>query len=119
MSILQKLSYGQYIVTSVKNAENMTTRNKDFLAAGTVNWATQCSMHPPMLAIATNLENNLQETIEKSRYFTLHILGENQKDLISSFAKDSDIDEKTINGIPYSIDENHQLILMGGHHRHK
>lgn len=111
MNTLQKLSYGQYIVTSVKDADEMTTRDKDYIAAGTINWITQTSFEPPILAMAVDHTSDLQETIEKSREFTVHILGEGHEDLIDKFAKDSEITEKTINGIPFTRDENDQIIL--------
>lgn len=108
---LQKLSYGQYIITSVKEGEEMTTRDKDFIAAGTVNWAMQSSFEPPMITLALDNQSDLQETIGKSRKFTLHILGSGQKELITDFAKDSKVENDTINGIKYHKDENHQIIL--------
>ncbi|MTI20210.1 flavin reductase [Fulvivirga sp. RKSG066] len=111
MDTLKKLSYGQYIVTSVKDADEMTTRDKDFIAAGTINWVTQTSFEPPIMAIAVNIDSDLQETIEKSREFTVHILGEGQEDKIETFAQDSEITDTTINGIPYRRDENDQIII--------
>lgn len=111
MNILQKLSYGQYILTTVKNSEEMSTRSMDYIAAGSVNWAMQTSFEPPMIAVAVKIDSDLQETIEKSRQFTLHLLAEGQRDLIETFASKSTITDKTINGIPYDRDANDQVIL--------
>jgi len=111
MNTLQKLSYGQYIATSVKDSNEMTTRDKDYIAAASINWAMQTSFDPPMIALAVSQENDIQETIEKSRSFTLHLLGEGQEKLLEKFASTSEITEKTINGIPYTKDENDQVLI--------
>lgn len=37
MEILKKLTYGHYIITAVKPADEMSIRNKDYIVAGTVN----------------------------------------------------------------------------------
>jgi len=111
MNTLQKLSYGQYIATSVKDSDEMTTRDKDYIAAASINWAMQTSFSPPMMALAVDHDNDIQETIEKSREFTLHLLGEGQENLLEKFASTSEIIDKTINGVPYKRDENGQIII--------
>jgi len=113
MNITNKLSYGQYIVTSLKPSEEMSTRGEDYIAAGTMNWVMQSSFEPPMIAMAVRIDSDLQEAIEKSRRFTLHLLMENQGDIAKRFGEDSRITEKTINDIPYVRDENNQIILDG------
>lgn len=104
-AILKKLSYGHYIVTSRKPAEDMTTRREDYLAAGTVSWVMQSSFEPPMLAIAVRMDSDLHETIEKSYHFAVHVLTEGQDHLVKSFGQASEITPGTINGIAYTIDE--------------
>jgi len=64
-----------------------------------------------MIALAVNQENDIQETIEKSRNFTLHLLGEGQEELLTKFASTSEITDKTINDIPYNRDKNGQIII--------
>jgi flavin reductase (DIM6/NTAB) family NADH-FMN oxidoreductase RutF len=104
-AILKKLSYGHYIVSARKPAEDMTTRREDYLAAGTVSWVMQSSFEPPMMAIAVRMDSDLHETIEKSYQFAIHVLTEGQDYLVKSFGQASEITEQTINGIDYSIDE--------------
>lgn len=111
MKVLKKLSYGEYVATAVKDSSEMTTRNKDYIAAGAINWITQTSFEPPMVAMAVAIESDLQETIEKSRKFTLHLLAEGQEKLLKKFSETSDINEKTINGMPYERGKNGQVIL--------
>jgi flavin reductase (DIM6/NTAB) family NADH-FMN oxidoreductase RutF len=104
-AILKKLSYGHYIVTARKPAKDMTTRQADYLAAGTVSWAMQTSFEPPMMAVALKINSDLHETIEKSRRFAVHVLTSGQDHLVKSFAQHSEITADTINGIPYTIDD--------------
>jgi len=89
----------------------MSTRDKDYIAAGTINWITQTSFDPPMVAMAVDLESDLQETIEKSREFTLHLLAEGQADLLVKFSDDSVITENAINGFPYKRGKDEQIVL--------
>lgn len=110
-AILKKLSYGHYIISSRKPAQDMTTRREDYLAAGTVSWVMQSSFEPPMMAIAVRMDSDLHETIEKSYHFAIHVLTEGQDHLVKSFGQESEITDQTINGIDYTIDEEGLPIL--------
>jgi flavin reductase (DIM6/NTAB) family NADH-FMN oxidoreductase RutF len=111
--IFKKLSYGHYIVTARKPADEMATRNEDYLSAGTVSWAMQSSFEPPMLTIAVRLNQDLHETIDKSGRFSLHILTETQDPLVKSFGQTSEITDQAINGVPYQVNEEGLLVLEG------
>jgi len=111
-SIFNKLTYGYYIVTALKSGDELKTREKDYLAAGTVNWVTQLSFAPPMMGVAIGQMADLNETIDYSKHFTIHILSEEQKDWIKKFSGDSIIEAGKINGVPYEKKEN-ALILPG------
>lgn len=113
MDILEKLSYGQYIITAVSDAEDSSSEGQNHIAAATVNWLTQTSFKPPMIAIVIKNDSDLHDTIENRKEFTAHVLGRGQENLINEFARDSDITDKTINGIPYKTDKNGQIILDG------
>lgn len=110
--ILKKLSYGHYILTARKPAEEMQTRNQDYLSAGTVSWAMQSSFEPPMITVAVQLNQDLHETIDKSGHFALHILHEDQDKLVKAFGQTSEITPDTINGVPYIIDEKGLPVLQ-------
>ena len=112
--ILKKLTFGHYIVTTRKPSEEMSTRDKDYLAAGTVNWVTQLSIDPVRIGIGIQLHHDLNETIEKSRNFTVHILEEGQENLVKQFSKDSSITSEKINQIGFEIGENGAPLLSKG-----
>ncbi len=98
---MKRLTYGHYIVTAIKKGEELKTRDKDYIAAGTINWVTQLSFEPPMIGVAIDLNADLNETIDYSEKFTIHILSQNQKDWVKKFAKESTIDNGKINGITF------------------
>ncbi|WP_020538327.1 flavin reductase family protein [Lewinella cohaerens] len=110
--LLNKLIYGHYIVTALKPGDELKTREKDYLAAGTVNWLSQLSFEPPMIGVAIGLKAELNETIDYSEHFTVHLLKEGQEDWIEKFSGNSQIAEGKINGVPF-IKKDHALILEG------
>jgi flavin reductase (DIM6/NTAB) family NADH-FMN oxidoreductase RutF len=107
---IQKFTYGHYIVTALKPGDELKTREKDYLAAGTVNWLTQLSFDPPMVGVAIGQKADLNETIDYSRHFTVHLLGPDQKGWVERFSGDSVIEDGKINGVAFEKDD-HALIL--------
>jgi len=99
---LKLLTYGNYIVTTRMPAKQLETRDKDYLAAGTVSWAMQSSFEPPMITVAIRKDSDLRETMERAGSFALTILGEKDRELVGRFRGDSDISDDQINGIGYT-----------------
>ena len=101
--IIQKLTYGLYIVTTYKDSSELTTRDQDWISAGTVAWAMQTSFEPRLVTIAVDKNSDLNETIGRSKHFALNVLGKEDKKLVDAFSGDSDVDivDKEINGYPY------------------
>ena len=98
---LKKITYGFYIVTTRKSSEEMSTRDKDFVAAGTVSWVSQASFEPSLVTIAVKKQSDLHETIEKSRIFAVNIVGKYNKDMPAPFAEDTKVEKDRINGFPF------------------
>lgn len=100
---LKQLSYGFYVVATRADADDLKTREKDWVSAGTVSWAMQSSFEPAMLTIAIQKDSDLNETIQKSQVFSLTVLGKNEKELIERFAKQSEVDysNNSVNGVEY------------------
>jgi len=101
---LKQLTYGFYIVATRKDGKELTTRENDWVSAGTVSWATQSSFDPAMLTIAIQRESNLHETIGRSKSFSLTILGQQDEALIKKFAENTNVDysNNQVNGISYT-----------------
>ena len=112
--VLEKFTNGLYIVTARKKAAEMETRDRDYIAAGTIAWATQTSFEPPMVTVAVQRGSDLAETIARSQQFALHVLGADQKEMAKVFSGDSVINqtEKTINGYAYHKGMNRDLPIV-------
>lgn len=100
--VLEKITYGFHIVTTRADSSELSTRAKDYIAAGTVSWVMQSSFNPPMITIAINKNADLNETIPKAGAFAITILGKEDKAMVDDFAKDSTIrKDQTINGYDF------------------
>lgn len=106
----RKFTYGYYILTALKKGENLKSRDEDYIAAGTVNWVTQVSFSPVIVSVAVGQQSELNETIDYSQQFTLHLISEDQKEWITKFGRKSTIEDGKINGVPFQK-ENDQAIL--------
>lgn len=102
---LKKITYGFYIVTTRKVANEMSTRDEDYIAAGTVSWVSQGSFEPPLVTVAIKKQSDLHETIEKSRIFAINIVGKDQKEMLSHFAKESKIEGHKLDGYGFTDGE--------------
>lgn len=100
-SALRKITYGFYIVTARKDSEEMSTRDKDFIAAGTVSWVSQASFEPALVTVAVKKQSDLHETIEKTRAFAVNIVGKDNQDMPDSFAGDTKVEENSLNGYAF------------------
>ena len=81
----------------------MKTRDKDWVSAGTVSWATQSSFDPILVTVAIQKDSDLNETIQKSQVFSLTVIGKDEKSLIEKFANKRrwDYSDNKVNGVSY------------------
>ncbi|MFA0961792.1 flavin reductase family protein [Roseivirga sp. BDSF3-8] len=100
---LKKISYGFYIVTTKAPAEELSSRDKDYYAAGTVSWVSQISFDPPLVMVAIQKDSDLNETIQRSQSFAINIVGKAELNMLKAFSKGSDVEGEKING--YSFEE--------------
>lgn len=89
---LRLLTYGLYVATA---------RHGGNYAAGTINWFSQSSFHPPLVMAAIQRESSLHQVIEASRAFALHVVGKSQKHLATSFFKTAQRNGDTLNGFRF------------------
>lgn len=113
---LEQLTYGYYLVATRADGEDLKTRSKDWVSAGTVSWATQSSFSPPLITIAIQKDSNLNETIQKSQVFSLTVIGKQEQQLIERFAERTDVDysNSAVNGISYREGETGAPLLNCG-----
>jgi flavin reductase (DIM6/NTAB) family NADH-FMN oxidoreductase RutF len=113
MSELSKqMTYGYYILTALKKGDNLKTREKDYVATGTVNWVSQVSFSPEILSVAVGQASDLNETIDYSGHFTVHILSKDHKEYVQKFASKSTIEDGKINGVPF--EKQHDQAIVEG-----
>ena len=108
---LKKITYGYYIVTTRKRSEEMSTRDEDYVAAGTISWASQASFEPSLVTVAIKKNSDLHETIEKSRIFAINIVGKDDGGMLKPFAGDTKVEGDKLNGFAFKDGETGVPIL--------
>ena len=89
---LRMIPYGLYI---------LTTKGADGLSAATVNWVTQASFGPPLVAIGVKADSHGRKHLASGAAFGLCMLGKNQKDLAYTFFKPTVVEDGKLSGQPY------------------
>ena len=91
---LRMLSYGVYILSSVNEGE---------YCVSTVTWVSQASFEPPMISVCIKRDSASYEIVKKRGEFILHLLGDNQKELASTFFKPTIFENEKLNGKEFII----------------
>ena len=73
---LRMIPYGLFILTA---------KNGDDIAAATVNWVTQSSFKPPLVAVGIKCDSHPYTTVKEAKQFAINVLGAEQKDLAQAF----------------------------------
>ena len=87
---LRMIPYGLYVMT----AEDKDGR----ISAGTVNWATQASFKPPLVAVGVKADSQHHEITKTAGCFALNVLGKGQQGAAYTFFKPVERDGQTISG---------------------
>jgi len=89
---LRMIPYGLYVMTAENDGE---------VAAATVNWVTQTSVSPPLVAVGVKTDSGAYGLSRAAGHFALNILGKGQQGPAFAFFKPAQRDGNTINGEPY------------------
>jgi flavin reductase (DIM6/NTAB) family NADH-FMN oxidoreductase RutF len=89
---LRMIPYGLYVLTAASG---------DRVAAATVNWVTQASFEPPLIAVGVKVDSHAHPLIKETRTFALNVLGKGQQPMAFTFFKPADKQGQTISGEPY------------------
>ena len=98
---LRMFSYGVYILSSVIEGE---------YCVSTITWASQASFEPPMISVCIKRNSASYEIVKKRGEFILHLLGDNQKELASTFFKPTIFENEKLNGQEFSLANNLPLL---------
>jgi flavin reductase (DIM6/NTAB) family NADH-FMN oxidoreductase RutF len=93
--LLWKVPSGLYVIGSTDTGER---RN-----GMTLNWLTQISFDPKLVAISVEREAFTHELIEASRVFSVCLIDREDRAIVRKFTKpvEVDLDAKTLNDFPY------------------
>jgi flavin reductase (DIM6/NTAB) family NADH-FMN oxidoreductase RutF len=89
---LRMIPYGLYVLTAESPAGT---------AAATVNWVTQASFAPPLVAVGIKADSGIHAIIKESNTFALNVLGKGQQALAFTFFKPATREGSTISGEPF------------------
>ena len=98
---LRMFSYGVYILSSLSEGE---------YCVSTVTWVSQASFEPPMISVCIKRNSASYEIVKKRGEFILHLLGDNQKELASTFFKPTIFENEKLNGQEFSLENNLPLL---------
>src|SRR6266700_3698901 len=90
---LRMIPYGLYVLTAANKAGQV--------AAATVNWVTQASFEPPLVAIGVKADSHAHALIKESKAFALNVLGKGQQALAFTFFKRAELKGDRISGEPF------------------
>jgi flavin reductase (DIM6/NTAB) family NADH-FMN oxidoreductase RutF len=91
-TVLRMIPYGLYVLTG---------ESASGVAAATVNWVTQVSFVPPLVAVGVKADSHGHAVIKESNAFALNVLGKGQQALAFTFFKPATRDGSTISGEPF------------------
>ncbi len=86
---LLMIPYGLYV---------LGTKQGDEIDAGTVNWVTQCSFKPPLVAMGVKKDSKLYGQLKATGTFALSFLESGQKDVAFAFFRPVKVEGNTISG---------------------
>ena len=99
---LRMIPYGIYILTA---------KSGNDVAAATVNWVTQTSFEPPLVAVAIKSDSGAYALVRKTQTFALNMLGKGQAPAGFNFFKPAALDGNKISGEPFTAGANGSPIL--------
>ncbi len=100
---LRMIPYGLYVLAA-------ETRDGQ-VSASTVNWVTQASFEPPLVAIGVKADSSAHQVIKASGAFALSVLGKGQQDQAFAFFKSVEREGDTIAGEAFSAGQTGSPIL--------
>jgi flavin reductase (DIM6/NTAB) family NADH-FMN oxidoreductase RutF len=87
------IPYGLYV---------LTVNGKDGrVSAATINWLTQTSFNPPLIALGVKADSQAHELVKEAGAFVVNILGKGQQAAAFAFFKPAELQGSTISGEPF------------------
>ncbi len=102
-TVLRMIPYGIYVLTA--------DDGKGGLAAATVNFVTQTSFAPPLVAVGVKADSGAYAAVQAGRHFALNMLGKEGKGSAFTFFRPADVADGAISGHAYRPGANGAPIL--------
>jgi flavin reductase (DIM6/NTAB) family NADH-FMN oxidoreductase RutF len=101
---LRMIPYGLYVLTAEgKNGS---------VAAATINWVTQVSFAPPLVALGVKTDSGAHAIIKDTKVFALNVLGKGQQGTAFNFFKSHERDGNSIGGEAFEKSPNGAPLLL-------
>ena len=104
---LRMIPYGIYVLTAKAGDGTIGT--------ATVNWVTQTSFAPPLVAIGVKADSGAYAALKDSGKFILNMLGKGQQGAAFAFFKPAQVDGDKISGEPVRAGSTGAPILKNAH----
>ena len=92
---LRMIPYGLFVLTAAGKEGRMT--------AATINWVTQASFTPPLVAIGVKGDSQTHALIEESKAFVLNVIAKGDTNMAYTFFKPAAVAGNTIGGEPFTL----------------
>lgn len=86
---LRAITYGLYVLTASDGDEH---------AAAGVNWLTQTSFEPPLVAAAVKADSGAGALVPSAGGFVVNVLADDQLDVAKAFFRSTEVDGDMVNG---------------------
>jgi flavin reductase (DIM6/NTAB) family NADH-FMN oxidoreductase RutF len=102
-TVLRMIPYGIYVLTA--------DDGQGGVAAATVNFVTQTSFVPPLVAVGVKTDSGAYAIVKSARRFVLNMLGKDAKGLAFTFFKPAKLEGGKISGQSFRPGDNDAPIL--------
>ncbi len=102
-TVLRMIPYGIYVLTA--------DDGKGGIAAATVNFVTQTSFVPPLVAVGVKTDSGAYAAVQAGRRFALNMLGKDGKGSAFTFFRPADVADGKLSGHPFRPGANGAPIL--------
>ncbi len=102
-TVLRMIPYGIYVLTA--------DDGKGGVAAATVNFVTQTSFVPPLVAVGVKTDSGAYAVVKSARRFALNMLGKDAKGLAFTFFKPAKLEGGKLSGQSFRAGDNGAPIL--------
>jgi flavin reductase (DIM6/NTAB) family NADH-FMN oxidoreductase RutF len=89
---LRAITYGLYVLTA---------RDGDQFAAAGINWITQTSFDPPLVAVGVKTDNDSHALIQSTGKFAVNVLADDQLDIAKAFFRTTKVEDGKLNGYAF------------------